>query len=41
MGDVTITITNTLNEAVDNESIGYGEMRFLYTYDPNTNWNPI
>jgi hypothetical protein len=33
-GTVTVRITNTLNQGTNDESIGYSDMTFTYTYDP-------
>lgn len=33
-GDVEVRITNTLDEAPDNESIGWGDLNFGYEFDP-------
>jgi hypothetical protein len=35
MGDVTIRITNTLDQGATDESIGYGDMSFTYQFDPD------
>jgi len=32
-GDVTVTITNTLDETPDNESLGYGELQLIMDFD--------
>jgi hypothetical protein len=32
-GDLTILVTNTLDEQVNNEAIGYGDMKFEYFYN--------
>jgi hypothetical protein len=36
MGDVTVTITNTLDQGKKDESIGFGNMRFDYLFDDGT-----
>jgi hypothetical protein len=40
-GAITIRVTNTLDEATDNESIGYSEMNFEYDFDPSVEWTPV
>jgi hypothetical protein len=37
-GAVTVRITNTLDQGAGDESIGYGDMEFIYEYDPSSNW---
>jgi hypothetical protein len=32
-GDVTITVSNTLDQGAGDESIGYGNMEFEYEFD--------
>jgi outer membrane receptor for ferrienterochelin and colicin len=32
-GDLTAVITNTLDENLNNEAIGYGDMKFEYAYN--------
>jgi hypothetical protein len=32
MGDVTVRITNTLDQGAGDESIGYGDMNFVYEF---------
>jgi len=41
-GDVTITVTNTLDQGATDESIGYGDMTFNYEFPagPNNVGNP-
>jgi hypothetical protein len=36
MGDVTIRITNTLDQGATDESIGYGDMALNYEFDDGT-----
>jgi hypothetical protein len=36
MGDLTITMTNTLDENKDNESIGFSEFTFNYLFEDGT-----
>jgi hypothetical protein len=38
MGDVTIRVTNTLDQDANDESIGYGDMSLDYDYDPTVEW---
>jgi hypothetical protein len=33
MGDVTIRVTNTLDQDANDESIGYGDMRLNYEFN--------
>jgi hypothetical protein len=33
MGDVTIRVTNTLDQGANDESIGYGDMRLNYEFN--------
>jgi hypothetical protein len=40
MGDVTVRLTNTLDQGATDESIGYGDMNFKYEFDPTVEWNP-
>jgi hypothetical protein len=40
MGRVTIRITNTLDQGAGDESMGVGDLRVTYDYDPNVDWNP-
>ena len=40
MGKVTFRITNTLNQGANDESIGVGDLRITYDFDPNVEWNP-
>jgi hypothetical protein len=37
-GDVTVTITNDLDQDNSVESIGYGDMQFEYEFDPTVEW---
>jgi hypothetical protein len=32
MGDVTVRVSNTLNQGATDESIGYGDMEFVYEF---------
>ena len=32
MGDITVRITNTLDQGAGDESIGYGDMSFVYEF---------
>jgi hypothetical protein len=38
MGDVTIRVTSTLDQGASDESIGIGDMRIEYDYDPSVEW---
>jgi len=40
MGKVTFRITNTLDQGAGDESIGVGNLRITYDFDPNVEWNP-
>jgi hypothetical protein len=33
MGDITVRVTNTLNQGASDESIGYGNMILHYEFD--------
>jgi len=39
-GDVTVRVTNTLDQGASDESIGYGDMNFEYDFDPTVPWTP-
>jgi len=39
-GDIEVRITNTLDQGAGDESIGFGEMRLVYKFDPNVEWVP-
>jgi hypothetical protein len=32
MGDITVRVTNTLDQGANDESIGYGDMSFVYEF---------
>jgi hypothetical protein len=34
-GDVTIRVSNTLDQGASDESIGYGDMKLEYDFDPS------
>jgi hypothetical protein len=38
MGDVTIKVTNALDQGAGDESIGYGDMKVEYEYDTSVPW---
>ena len=38
-GDITIRVTNTLDQGAGDESIGYGDMEFEYDFDNSVPWN--
>jgi hypothetical protein len=38
-GDVTIRVTNTLDQGAGDESIAYGDMELDYDYDPDMPWD--
>jgi hypothetical protein len=40
-GPITVRVTNTLDQDAGDESIGYGDMKFVYEYDPEIEWVPV
>jgi hypothetical protein len=41
MGDITIRVTNTLDQGATDESIGYGDMKFTYDFNDGRNPNMV
>jgi hypothetical protein len=37
-GDIDVRITNTLDQGAGDESIGFGDMRLVYKFDPSVEW---